>query len=336
MTKENELVVIPPETAMTIFTTEKALDPFLARIRGEIDKFTPDMTTAAGRKEIASMAFKIARSKTYLDGVGKTLADEAKAIPKKIDASRKLVRDTLDAWRDEVRAPLDEFEAKEEARVQAHRDAIDWINECAQGASERTAAVLRVDLEEVESVEIGPKCEEFIAGYAAAKDAAVKRLKAAIAVREKHEAEQEELARLRKEADKRAARDREEKLARDAADAARREAEGKAAAELARVEATAKAERDAAEKRDLEAKLAVEKAERRAAEAEANAKREADAERQREADAAKAREADKANRIAVNRAALDALMQKGIDEKTGKTVIRLIAANEIPRVSIAY
>src|SRR3546814_10114176 len=88
-------------------------------VRAEIDGFSGDVQTKKGRDAIASIAYKVAKSKTYLDGVGKELTDSAKELPKKIDATRKLVRDTLDAWKDEVRTPLTEWEQAEESRVAA-------------------------------------------------------------------------------------------------------------------------------------------------------------------------------------------------------------------------
>ncbi|EGT6367902.1 cell envelope biogenesis protein TolA, partial [Escherichia coli] len=53
--------------------------------------FVPDITTAKGRKEIAYLAYKVAQTKTYLDGLGKDLVAELKEIPKLIDANRKTV-----------------------------------------------------------------------------------------------------------------------------------------------------------------------------------------------------------------------------------------------------
>ncbi len=85
--------------ALAVFTTPGAIDPILADIRKRIDAFVGDVTTKRGREEIASFAYKLARSKTFIDDAGKTLVAEMKEIPKKIDASRKHVRDTLDLWR---------------------------------------------------------------------------------------------------------------------------------------------------------------------------------------------------------------------------------------------
>lgn len=80
--------------------------------------FVPDITTAKGRKEIASLAYKVAQTKTYLDGLGKDLVAELKEIPKLIDANRKTVRDRLDELKAKARQPLTDYE-EEQARIKA-------------------------------------------------------------------------------------------------------------------------------------------------------------------------------------------------------------------------
>lgn len=90
MTQTNEIATIPTkENALAVFSAAQGLDPFLSVIRAEIDGFIPDVSTRKGRDAIASIAHKVARSKTALDNVGKELVAELKDIPKKIDAERK-------------------------------------------------------------------------------------------------------------------------------------------------------------------------------------------------------------------------------------------------------
>lgn len=90
MTSTTEVAAVPTkENALAVFRMPKGLDPFLAKIREEIDGFIPDVTTRKGREAIASIAHKVARSKTALDNVGKELVAELKDIPKKIDAERR-------------------------------------------------------------------------------------------------------------------------------------------------------------------------------------------------------------------------------------------------------
>lgn len=97
-----------------------ALDDLLGRIRAATVTLVPDTTTDKGRKEIASLAYKVSRSKTAIDDAGKALVADIKARASKIDAARKKARDTLDALRDEVRAPLTEWEA-EQARIEREK-----------------------------------------------------------------------------------------------------------------------------------------------------------------------------------------------------------------------
>jgi len=112
----NDLAIIDQSTALEVFTAEKGLDPYLQEVRDEIDSFIPDLTTDKGRKAIASMAAKVSKSKTALDSVGKNLVADLKTKPKLIDAERKRARDLMDAWRDEVRLPLTEWEQAKKAR----------------------------------------------------------------------------------------------------------------------------------------------------------------------------------------------------------------------------
>lgn len=332
----NELVTIETANALTIFTTPNAIDPLLERVRKEIDGFRPDVTTDKGRKAIASMAYKVARAKTYLDDAGKTLADQQKEIPKKIDACRKRIRDTLDQWRDEVRAPLTEWENAEKARVQRHKDNIALLSSL-WAVDGMDAASIKRRLLQAEGFPISEaECEEFLSDYAAEKDAAVASLKKSLAAREEYEAQQAELARLRAAEAARVQKEREEQIARDAAEAARKAAEAKAAAEAIAAEKAARREREAAERRELELKLQAEQAERRAAEAEARAKREAEQKAAREAAEAARREADKQHREAVVNDAVAALVAGGVDRASAETAIALIVDRKVPRVAVSF
>ena len=350
-----DLIALPPkETALQVYSAPQGLDPYLAKIKEELDAFVPDVSTKKGRDAIASIAYKVAKGKTALDNIGKDLVAELKDVPKKIDAERKRMRDLLDQWKDEVRKPLTDWEEAEEARQARHKAGIEWFQLRAKEHHDLDLQELRSSLTGVEGKTVDAAWEEFEAEAHRAKAKAVEALAAAVAAREKHEAEQAELAKLRAEAAAREQKDREERIAREAAERAQREAEAKAQAER---EAAIKREAEAAaaaERRELELKLAAERAEREKAEAiqrEQQAK--ADAER-REAEAvaaeqrrvaaiaeaetkeAKRREADKAHKTAINRAALDAFMAGGMTEECAKLAVTLIAKKAIPAVSITY
>ena len=355
MSTETQLAIVPPkETALQVFQAANGLDPYLQQIRAEIDGFTPDVSTKKGRDAIASIAHKVARSKTALDNVGKELVADLKEIPKKIDAERKRMRDLLDAWKDEVRAPLNEWEQAEADRVAKHEDRITMMCELASEAGEYDTQYLTDRIAQLEAIEVGADWEEFEAEAHRVKAATLTTLQLALTKRQAYEAEQAELERLRAEAAQREQADREARIAREAAEQAQREAEQRAQAErdaAAKREADAKA---AAEQRELQLKLEAEQSARRELEAqqraeqaerdaEAKAQAAAAAERQRQADEqariereAKAREADKAHKASINRAALEAFIAGGMPEACAKQAVTLIAKRQIPNVQINY
>ena len=343
MPTDTQLAEVPSkETALQVYSSANGLDPFLQKIRDEIDSFIPDVATRKGREAIASIAYKVARSKTALDNVGKELVAELKEVPKKIDAERKRMRDLLDGWQAEVRQPLTEWEQREEARKAKHQAGIDQISlrlECR----DLDAAELKSNIAWLEGMAIGADWEEFETEAARAKDKALAALREALAAREKYEAEQAELAELRRKQAEQEQKDREARIAQEAAEKAQREAEAKA-----------QAERDAAAQRERDLELQAERAKRaeleakqRAEQAERDAQRRADeaaaAERQRQADEqariereAKVREADKAHKKTINNEALAAFIAGGMPEECAKQAITLIAQRRIPHISINY
>ncbi len=310
-----ELIFIPKETALTVFSADDGLEPFMQKIRAEIDAFVPDISTKKGRDAVASIAHKVAKSKTYLDGVGKDLVAGLKDLPKKIDASRKTMRDTLDEWKDEVRLPLTEWELAEDARINHHKSCIE-------------------------------------AGHA--KASALASLNAALIKREKYDAEQTELARLRAESEARAIKDREDQIAREAAERATKEAEASAQRERDAEALKAKQLKDEVDRRELEQNLALERAEREKAEAllaaeraqkdaERRAQEAVEAEQRRVADEAakiaaeaKAREKDRSHKASINQSAMAAFIAGGLSEECAKLAVTLIAKRSIPSISIAY
>lgn len=350
-----ELATLPPkESALQVYSAPAGLDPYLAQIKAEIDSFTPDVSTKKGRDAIASIAHKVARSKTALDNIGKELVAELKDVPKKIDAERKRMRDLLDQWKDDVRRPLTEWEEAEQARIDRHKAGVEWFQLRAKEHHDLGAAELRAILADVDGRAVDEAWEEYEAEAHRAKVRALDALTAALAAREKYEAEQAELARLREEAAAREQKEREERIAREAAERAQREAEEKAKAEREAVIRREQEAKAAAERRELELKLTAERAERekaealqrerqakddaerRAAEAVAAEQRRIAQQQEAEAAEAKRRERDKTHKAAVNRAAMDAFIGGGMTEDCARQAVTLIAKKSIPNVSITY
>ena len=257
MSAEQQLAVVPPqETAMAVFSADKGLEPWLQQIRVEIDGFTPDISSRKGRDAIASMAYKVARSKTALDNVGKQLVADLKEIPKKIDAERKRVRDTLDAWQEEVRRPLTEWQAAEDKRVDDHNDGIQRLKDLAVFAETPTAAHVTQVIADLELVALDDNWEEFLPEAAQVKDKSLATLRALLADRTKHEAELAEIAKFnaekavreQQERDAAIARAAVERAQREAAEAAQAERDAAARREQALIEQAAQAQRDADQK----------------------------------------------------------------------------------------
>lgn len=365
MSAQTELAAVPPkETALQVFQAPNGLEPYLQKIRDEIDAFVPDVSSRKGREAIASIAYKVARSKTALDNVGKELVADLKEIPKKIDAERKRMRDTLDAWQEEVRRPLNDWQAAEDARVDRHQARIQQLRDLVD-VETLFAEGIRFKISNAEAVVIDEGFEEFEAEAHQVKAKTLESLRVSLAKQEKYEAEQAELERLRAETAAREQKEREERIAREAEERARREAEQKAQAEREAVLRREQEAKAASELRELELRLQAEQAERARVQAEADrvateqrmeqerqaaalqAERDIELAREderRRADAAaaeilrqqEAREADKAHRASINRAALDAFIAEGMPEVCAKQAVTLIAQRKIPNIAISY
>lgn len=347
-TAQTQLVVIEPTTAVALFTEGQGIAELLADIRQKATSLVPDITTTKGRKEIASVAYAVAKTKTYLEGFGKELTDKYKEIPKRIDANRKQIRDTLDALKDEVRAPLTQYEEAEDARVEALKGRLANLNELGASASiEITAADLQVMLQEVEQTALDDTWQEMLPQATVAKELAAKRIGEALAARQKYEAEQAELELLRQKQAEQERLDRERHIAEQAAEQARIQEENRQrlereAAQHRELEAQRQAQ---AARRDAEAaELARQKAEANAArQAEEAAARAAEQERQRIAQEQahkrqeeKRRAADVEHRRTINNAILMDLMGLGIEEDKAINLIKQIASNKIDHLSINY
>lgn len=348
-----EVAVFESFTPLAVLNNPETRSSFYERVKAFVDEHEPDVTTAKGRKEIASLAYKIARSKTAIDDAGKKLNEEQRAQIAAVDASRRSIREELDRLKDEVRRPLDEWEKAEDERVEKAKAELDYIRTMGRVDIDATAETVAARICELEAITIDEAVHQEAAGIAcAALSDSLEALRAAKSRLDKEEADRAELEKLRREAAEREERERQAEEQRQKEEAAKRaameaEAQRKAdaeaeelrlkqAAEQAKQDAerAAQAERELAEKAHAE-QLAAEK--RRADEAEAAVERAREriaAEQEREQ---KAREADKEHRGAVMKAAKEAMMaEAGIDEAQAKLLVLAIKAGTIPAVTIQF
>lgn len=333
-----DLIKIEKVTAVDVFNND-GLNPLLQQIKEEVRSFVPDLTTAGGRKAIASLAAKVAKSKTYLDGLGKDLVADQKATIKKVDSERKRMRDDLDLLKIEVRKPLTDWENKEKDRVDNLNRVLDSLKAMSAEVNpetfvEYTSSELTVIMQNVESMEIGDDWEEFKASAERAKEQVLGSLHLSFTNRKKAEDDQAELERLRSEQVEREKREHEERIAREASEKAEREAAEKAEQERVRVEQEQQAaqrkadeDRQAAEKKLEDERLAREQSERKAAEAiergrvaKETSEREAAEAEQRRADGLKQAEEDAARREqeAIDRERNRQLQEKADEEAAAK------------------
>ncbi|NCC30168.1 MAG: hypothetical protein EOM22_18960 [Gammaproteobacteria bacterium] len=314
------------------------LSELLSRIEAEARSIVPDTSTDKGRKAIASTAARVARSKTYIDGLGKDFVADLKRTTSAVDAERKLARDRLDALKAEVRKPLTDWENAELARVSRHKIEIATIEARAVGAEGLTSAQIAERIEGViEAYQVHGEWDEFEPEADAAHKKALDALNGALERAKRTEAEQVELAKLRAEAAEREQREVAERAAREQKEreeriAAEAEARARIAAEQAK-----QAEIDRANQDRIDA-------ERRAAQAEERATMAAKQERERaeaEAAARKAeddrRAADVEHRRATNAAAVEAIISASeITETQARNIVAAIARGDVPAIHIRY
>ncbi|MFB2863032.1 hypothetical protein [Aeromonas sp. MdU4] len=352
---KTQLVVLEPTTEIALFTEGDGINSMLADIRKKASSLVPDVSTAKGRKEIASVAYAVAKTKSYLDGVGKELTAKYKEIPARIDANRKLIRDTLDALKEEVRAPLTKFEEAEATRVADLQNRLARLKTFhAAVSTECAVADLQAMLLEVEQTALDDTWQELLPQATLAQELAVKRLSETLAARQKYEAEQEELQALRKKQVEQERIDRERLIAEQAAESARIQEEERQrlereAAQHREQEALRQAQvaiGSAAQARcDAEAaELARQQAEANSAQqAEEAATRAAEQERQRIADEQRLKDEEDARRLAdrdhrgrIHGSIMMDMMGLGIEEEKAISLIVHIAKNQIAHLTINY
>lgn len=279
MSNTMELVVIPASNLPTILAADDK--DVLGKLAAELAGFEADVTTVKGRAEIASKAHKVATAKMDLIRLGKSLTECWRDQTKAVNAECRVIEERMDQLRDQVRAPLDEYQDREKRRVEGHDSAINdftFIMGAAGGFPSSQEVATTID--QVTDMHAGRNWEEFLGKAAKAKRETLDALRAVYqtAVTREDEAEAariaaEEQAERQREAAVLAQIAREERIAAEAAERARvaaeeeaarkaREAEERAQAVLREQAIAAERERAEALRREREATEAILRAER--------------------------------------------------------------------------
>ena len=330
--------ILEPAVALSpahLFGTGQ-VEAILGAIEKDVRAEAYDITSPEGRERIKSVAYKIARSKTTLDEIGKEHVADIKAKSAAIDKERRTLRDRLDALKDEIRAPLTAWEHAETDRIDGHERAIVFLVDSTKFATPPNVGEIRTRILQVQDYE-ARDFQEFSERADAARTEAMATLQTMIEGAKKAEKDAAELEALRKEKAERDAREAEERRISEV-----REAEERRKAE------TAERERQHAERLEAVKREAEERAKRQAEEAAARA---VEQERQRVADeearkaAAKAeeeaaerkRQENTRHRNKIRAEVCNALtMETGFSEDQILLIFSAIATGKIPHISINY
>lgn len=334
MSEVTDLVVIEKANALAVFKSADQIEEILAKVEREVMSFVPDVTTAKGRKEIASLAYRVSQTKSYLDGLGKDLVADLKEIPKLIDANRKTVRDRLDALRDKARQPFTEWEEEQERIKAEEQERIKAEEDRKRFESDHEIAILMNEKHDREAKEKAEEAER----QRIAHEEELKRQAAEQAKREAEEKAAAELAAAKKrEEDAIAAKAQAELLAKQAQERAEREAKEAQ-------ERTAKLAQEAREQAEREKQEAIAAEQRKAQEEATRIKREAEqketarlAEEKRIADEKAKREADVKHRKAIGTDIVNALTANtSISREQAIEVLTAMMNGLVPHSNINY
>lgn len=339
---------------ISLYKKGEGLEPLIEAVREKVDTFEHDLTTAKGRSATASLSAKVSKAKTFLDGLGKKLVESQKKEIALVDASRKSMRDQLDALRDEARAPLTAWENAEKKRLDDLEMAIQEIVTMGKPVDGATAQVYMEIHDKLSEVKIDDRYQERKVEAFSEQQKSLGWLATKITEINIAEAEKAELAKLREEAEIRAKKDEEERLRREGEERAKAEAEAKIASEKARVEQEAKDKEDQAKARELDALRAKQEAEQKLKdakeehdkqialvqkqlnEAQADAVKQAKEEADAKIAEAKKREADETHNKKIKTEAKLALMQIGLSQEDAVKVVIAICYDRIPHTQIRF
>lgn len=306
------MIELPKQNALQVFAEQGGIDPYIKKIRQEALSLVPDISTKKGRTEIASMAARVARSKTYLEDAGKQLCDQERA---KIDltlsavmASRKIIKQQLDDLRDEVRKPLTDWENSEAERKGKIETRIEAMKRLPEIGSDTVA--IEKHLKRLERTEIDESFGEYTAEAAIVRTHAIRDCKGRLDAQIRIEQDLKELEELRIKNAEQDRKDREAEIAKHAAYVATQEAENKAKIALDAANAIIAAQKE---------KERIEKENKEKAEKEENA-----------------RIADAEYRQRVIEETIQSFVDFEFDERQAENIVMMILEGKIKNVFIKF
>lgn len=343
---DTAVAIIENPAAITAFD-QNNIDEIIKAVRTEATSLVADVSTKKGRDELKSQAYKVSQTKTHLVKLANASISKHKDIVKAVTSERVRLEKELDAIRDETKAPAVEWETEEESRKESIKQRIERMRYISTDIPSLDLKELGVCVKEVEEIFNAGNFAEFDEGagetYHEVKEALMKGIEA----REKYEAEQAELKRLREAEEKRKAEEvakateearkaAELKAAQEAKEKAEREAK-----EVAEREARRKAEEDrrikeAEERAKRQERERIEREQREKAEAEARAAAKIKADQEAKEREEANRKADEKHRAKIRKEIADELAENGVKNTLAANIVLAIESGAIPHVSINF
>lgn len=362
-TGSTDIAMIIETTPALILQDAKKKAALFESIEQEIADFVPDLTTDKGRKAIASLAFKVTKTKTAIDSARKLLIEDARKTVEGVNSEWKTVRDRLEELQEAAREPLTKWEEAEAKRAERSRQIINQLKGAVYECRDFTSGDIDDYITKVRDVTFSAETygDDYVPILEELKKSVVSDLQDLAIRKVKEEQDAAELAALRREREEReaaeAAKREEERLAAEA----KAEEETAIEAERQRKEEAAERERIAEENRKAAEKAAEERAtlaaqeearkEREAREASHAAELAAEREKARKLEEAELkriaeeeernkqaalRAADNEHKASVMRAAQQSLIKLGVEEHLARQVVIAIKAGEVENVSISF
>lgn len=193
-----ELIPIKQINAMQVFSVENGLDPVIKRIKEEVEKEVLDPSDEKGRARIRSLARKVGSAKMRLKELGQGLTEDWRKKTKAVTSETSRMEKELDALRDSILKPVEEYEAKKEARKQKFEGRINDILSAAEIFEALTSDQIKQRLDKVTDL-FKYDWEEFEERAKQAWFQVEPKLSRMLQERSKYEEDQAELERLRQE-----------------------------------------------------------------------------------------------------------------------------------------
>jgi hypothetical protein len=202
----------------------EAMDLIIEHVKKEATSEVCDAETDEGRKRLRKIAAAISSSKTLFEKPMSDKIREIKAQPKVMTENKTYFIGAMDALRDLVKKPADDWQAEQDRIAQVKQDVVDYFGNVIAGAREHLPNMqpstqveqIKKSMAEVEDFDLTP-AEEIMNKAEAAKQDCLVTLQGYLSYAEKQlekaaQAERERIAEIERIANENAAKAHEAKI----------------------------------------------------------------------------------------------------------------------------